>query len=177
MGKHFTLRIPAILLAGLLLALGWTLPFSAQQPLFDEARIADELTRQLQLSPELTTALSDIFKRWRPRIESLSRQMQQQQVGSPQFNELRGQMERERRAMLEEFLPFLQPEQQGRLRNIINTLPPLPGGPPLPSPIQPLKQNLPTSAFSAGERLIPQPANVEPTTSRSRRASTAPSLS
>ena len=184
MGKHFRrwvtlrIRIPALLATGLLLAFGWTFPFAAQQPVIDESRMVAELTRQLQLSPEHATALSDILKRWRPRLETLSQQMQQLPPGSPQFNELRGQFERERRMMLEEFLPFLQPEQQTRLRNAINNLPPLPGVTPPPSSIRPLNPILPNGAFSAGERLIPQPENPDLTNSRSRRASSSlPSLS
>ena len=170
-------RVWVLLAIGLLLALGWTFPFAAQQPLFDEARMVAELTRQLQLSPELATALSDILKRGRPRIESLSQRMQQQQIGSPQFNELRSQLERERRAMLEEFLPFLQPDQQIRLRGVINSLPPLPAASLPPSAIRPLSPNLPSGAWSAGEFLIPQPANIGLPTSRSRRASSnSPSL-
>jgi uncharacterized protein (DUF1800 family) len=180
MGKHYKLRarVLVLLAIGLLLTLGWTFPFAAQQAVFDETRMVAELTRQLQLSPELATALSDILKRGRPRIESLSQQMQQQQPGSPQFNELRGQLERERRAMLEEFLPFLQPDQQIRLRGVINNLPPLPGAPLPPSAIRSLSPDLPGGALSAGERLIPQPANVDLPNSRSRRASSnLPSLS
>src|SRR5437868_2076586 len=72
-------------------------------------------------------------------------------------------------------MPTLRPEQQARLRA---TLAPPNGPPPVGSPIQPLKPNLPTSPLAAGERLIalgvsaPQPASA-----RSRRAAaSAPQL-
>jgi uncharacterized protein (DUF1800 family) len=120
--------------------------------------IAD-LTSQLQLTPEQTDTLGELLKQRRPRFDGLLKQMGAQQPGSPQFNELRGQMDRERRALLEEFLPALKPDQQTRLRGMMASMPPNgPGGQP-PSPIQPIKPVLPPGALSIGERLIPQPTN------------------
>lgn len=173
MGKHFIhcIRIPGLLAAGLLLALGLALPFAAQQQIpFDESRFIGDLTTQLQLLPEQADTLGDLLKQRRPRIDGLLQQIQQQQVGSPQFNELRGQIERERRGLLEEFLPALRPEQQMQLRAAINNLPPLPGGTPPPSAIRPLSPKLPNGPLSVGERLVPLPSNPAATNSRNRLA-------
>ncbi|MDQ3012432.1 MAG: DUF1800 domain-containing protein, partial [Acidobacteriota bacterium] len=171
-------RFSALLIGLLTMATLATLPFYAQQPPpFDEPRMVADLTNQLQLTLEQTATLSGLLKQRRPRFDGLMQQMSAQQPGSPQFNELRGQMERERRAMLEEFLPSLRPEQQIRLRGLIANMPPNgPGGPPPPSAIQPLKPILPPGALSVGERLIPQPSTVVKAATenaRSRRASGA----
>ncbi len=167
MRKMQTLRIhfSGLLVCLLTMATLAALPFSAQPlsgqqaPPFDESRMIADLTNQLQLTPEQADALNGLVKQRRPRIDGLMQQMGAQPPGSPQFNELRGQMERERRALLEEFLPSLRPEQQTRLRGFIANMPPNgPGGPPPASPIQPLKPILPPGALSISERLIPQPS-------------------
>jgi uncharacterized protein (DUF1800 family) len=163
MRKMLTLRVrfSVLLISLLTMATLAALPFSAQQPLppFDESRMIADLTSQLQLTPEQTDTLGELLKQRRPRFDGLLKQMGAQQPGSPQFNELRGQMDRERRALLEEFLPALKPDQQTRLRGMMASMPPNgPGGQP-PSPIQPIKPVLPPGALSIGERLIPQPTN------------------
>lgn len=132
-------------------------PFAAQQIPFDETRIVAEMTDALQLVPEQAAKLNELLQRRRPRIDTLLQQMSQFQPGSSQFNELRGQLERERRAVLEEFLPTLRPEQQTKLRGMIGA-PNAPQAQP-PSPIQSLKPKLPAGALSANERTIPLPAN------------------
>jgi len=154
----FRSRFSALLVILLSAAMLAALPFNAQQPppLFDEARIVADLTNQLQLEPEQASALGSLLKQRRSRVDGLLQQMSQQQPGGPQFNELRGQIDRERRATLEEFLPSLRAEQQTRLRGIMANAPGnAPGNPP-PSPIQPLKPILPPGAFSISERLIPR---------------------
>jgi uncharacterized protein (DUF1800 family) len=172
--KHSTLRARFLFLlsGGLALALVFAIPFAAQQPNpFDLARLAADLTNALQLTPEQTAKLNDLLAARRPRFDQMLRQMSEFPPGSPNFNELRGQIERERRAMLEEFALSLRPEQQTRLRAYLNN------PPPPPSPVAPLKPNLPNGAFAAGERLIGLPETVAAAPARSRRAtSSSPSL-
>lgn len=170
-------RVSALLICLLTMATFAAWPFSAhpllvQQPSpFDEARIVADLTNQLQLTPEQAGALSALLKQKLPRIEGMSQKLQQFPPGSPQFNELRDQMERERRMMLEDFAPSLRPEQQTRLRIMMANMPPIGmGGPPPPSAIQPFKPILPPGALSVGERLIPQPVKAASENARSRRA-------
>ncbi len=146
-------------------------PFFAQQIPFDETRIVAEMTNALQLAPEQTAKLDELLQRRRPRIDGLLRQMQPLQPGSQQHNELKSQLERERRAVLEEFLPTLRPEQQTKLRGMIGAQNP----PPQPaSPIPSIRPNLPAGALSAGERLIALPANSASDNTRTRRVSTVP---
>jgi uncharacterized protein (DUF1800 family) len=160
-------RFLSLLIGGLTLAMIAAFPFAAQQqPPFDPSRMVADLTNALQLAPEQTAKLNDLLDARRPRIDQLLRQMSQSPPGSPDFNQARDQIERERRAVLEEFAPSLRPEQQTRLRGLM-TAPP--GNPP--SPVAPLKPNLPSGAFAAGERLIALPANVATAPTRSRRAS------
>jgi uncharacterized protein (DUF1800 family) len=158
----FGSRFSALLIGLLAVATLAALPFSAQQPPpFDESRMVADLTNHLQLTSEQSDVLSSLLKQRRPRIDGLLQQMAAQQPGSPQFYELRGQMDREQRALLEDFLPTLRPEQQTRLRGLMANMP-LGGlgGPPPPSVIQPLRPALPPGALSIGERLIPQPAGL-----------------
>lgn len=163
------------LVAGLLgVATLAALPFAAQQIPFDETRIVADLATELRLMPEQTANLNELLKRRRPRLDGLLQQMSQFQPGSPQFNEVRGQLDRERRAVLEEFLPSLKPEQQARLRTLMAA--PNPPQPAAASPIQAIKPNLPPGALRASERLIPFPANIPSDNARSRKASALPSL-
>ncbi|MGH9843948.1 MAG: DUF1800 domain-containing protein [Blastocatellia bacterium] len=170
-------RVCFLLAPALVLAAVAALPFAAQQPSrisFDESRLAADLTNALQLQPEQADRLRELLDARRPRIESIQRQISDLQPGSPEFTQLRAQMERERRAVLEDLLPSLRPDQQVRLRGFMGAPPtqPQPGNPP--SPVAPLKPALPNEPFAAGERLIAVP-NVN--LSRSRRASDAlPSL-
>lgn len=150
------------ILIALLLALLFAQPFAAQQKIpFDESRIVADLTRALELQPEQAERLSELLDARRPRIEDIQRQMSQLVPESPEFNTLRGQMERERRAVLEELLPALRPEQQMKLRGMMGNLPaaPNPGRPaPAPvSPVPPLKPSLPAGDWGADEKLIPLP--------------------
>ncbi|MGH9934884.1 MAG: DUF1800 family protein [Blastocatellia bacterium] len=165
---HTTLHIRSLslLVSGLALALVFAIPFAAQQPPpFDESRVIADLTDALHLTPEQTSRLTDLIAKRRPRIDGLTQQMGQFPPGSPNHNELRGQLDRERRLLMEELAPSLRPDQQTRLRGLLGVMP---GAPP-PSAVAPLKPNLPAGAF-ANERLIPLPANVLAPTTRSRRA-------
>src|SRR5262245_37547301 len=163
MSKTLTLRVRflSLLIGGLTLALVFAIPFAAQQPPFDESRIVADVTNALQLTPEQTSILSDLIDKRRPRIEELLRQMGQVPPGSPNHNELRGQLDRERRSALEELGPALRPDQQARLRGFLGAMPGGPGGPGAPprSPVAPLKPNLPVDVFN-NERLIPLPSNA-----------------
>lgn len=177
MSKHSIIfaRFPFLLAGAFALALVFTISFSAQQPPFDEARVIADLTNQLRLTPEQTSTLTDLIGKRRPRIDELLRRMSQQPPGSPEHNEARGQLERERRSLLEEFAPSLRPDQQTRLRGLMNTMPGAPGNPP--SPVAPLKPSLPAGAF-ANERLIPLPLSASNSSTRTRRATAAiPQLS
>ncbi|MFN0086092.1 MAG: DUF1800 family protein [Blastocatellia bacterium] len=155
-------RLCVVVALALLLAHSFALPFAAQQKIpFDESRIVDDLTRALDLQPEQVARLNDLLDARRPRIEAILREMSQLVPESPEFNQLRGQMERERRAMVEELLPALGPEQQARLRGLMGS-PPAMAAPtrpaPMPaSPVQPLKPNLPGGYWGAEEKLIPIP--------------------
>ena len=174
MNKRSTLRVrfPSLLAGGLALALVFAIPFAAQQQApFNESRLIADITNSLQLTPEQTSKLTDLIDKRRPRIDDLLRQMSQFAPGSPNHNELRGQLDRERRSLLEELAPSLKPDQQTRLRALLGPMPgPTPGGPgnPPASAVAPLKPNLPAGAF-ANERLIPLPGNVAATPTRSRR--------
>jgi len=161
-------RFLSLLICGLTLAMTAALPFAAQQqPPFDEARMVADLTNGLQLTPEQADRLKTLIGAHRPRLEQLTRQMGQLPPGSPELNQLRDQLDRERRAMLEGLLPSLGPEQQTRLRGIINN------PQPPPSPIAPVKPKLPDGALAAGERLIALPKNIATPAARTRRASDA----
>lgn len=171
----FRVRLCALVVCLLIVASLSAWPFFAQQNPFDETRIVIEMTNTLQLVPGQTAKLEELLQRRRPRIDGLLRQMNGFQPGSPQFNEVRSQLEGERRAMLEEFLPTLRPEQQVRLREMIGRQ----NGQPQPaSPIPSIRPNLPAGALSANERTIPLPARLvnENTrdNSRERRVSIAP---
>jgi uncharacterized protein (DUF1800 family) len=111
--------------------------------------------------------LTELLRARRPRVEQLVGQMNESAPGSPGFNDARAQLDRERRSMLEELAPSLNPDQQMRLRGLLAATPGAPGNPP--SPVAPLKPNLPAGAF-ASERLIPLPVNFASTSTRSRRA-------
>jgi uncharacterized protein (DUF1800 family) len=173
MRRHLTVRVRflSILMGALAFALAFAIPFAAQQQPFDESRIVSDVTNALQLTPEQAAKLSDLIDKRRPRIEELLRQMSEFPPGSPNQNELRGQLDRERRSALEELAPSLRPDQQTRLRGFLNGMPGGPGAPPR-SPVAPLKPNLPAGAF-VNERLIPLPSYAASATSRTRRA-TAP---
>jgi uncharacterized protein (DUF1800 family) len=163
---RFLALIAGVLFAATLAAL----PFAAQQIPFDESRIVADLTGELKLTPEQVSTLNELLKKRRPRIDALLQQMSQLQPNTPPFNETRGQLERERRAVLEEFLPTLRPEQQPRLRALLGTPTPQPA-----SPIPALRPSLPPGALSANERLIPLPPATDNNT-RSRKAVALPPL-
>ncbi|MFN0112376.1 MAG: DUF1800 family protein, partial [Blastocatellia bacterium] len=165
----------AVLVACILIVVALSAwPFSAQQQQlpFDESRIVADLSRELRLEPEQTVKLSELLQRRRPRIDALLQQMQPLQPGSPQHAELKSQLERERRAVLDEFLPTIRPEQQIRLRGLTGNPPPQPA-----SSISALKPNFPAGAFAANEHLIPLPAISTNENTRSRRAVPPPPLS
>ena len=122
MGMHTTLgvRFMSLLGGGLALALLFAIPFAAQQQApFDESRVIADLTNALQLTSEQTSKLTDLISKRRPRIDDLLRQMSQFAPGSPNHNELRGQLDRERRSLMEELAPSLKPDQQTRLRGLL----------------------------------------------------------
>ncbi len=171
MSKHSTFRL-ALVTAGLFVfALAVAHPFAAQQglPPFDEARIVEDMGRTLQLTPEQVGKLREVIAAHRPRVERLQQEANGLPPGSPRFGELRAQFERERRALLEELLPSLNPEQQGRARGLLAQQQP-PQGPTI-APIRPV---LPSGALAAGERLIAIPAVANAT--RNRRATAPPPL-
>ncbi len=170
MSNYLTARFRYLLLSFGLLALAVALPFAAQQlPPFDEARMVDDVNRNLQLTSEQSTKLRELIAAHRPRVEQLQREASNLPPGSPRLGELRAQFERERRAALNELMPTLNPEQQNRLRGMLAAQPP-----PQGSPIAPLKPVLPTGPLAAGERLIAQPAVAATTsTTRNRRAAAA----
>ena len=172
--KLYRARLLALVAGLLIVAALAALPFAAQQVPFDESRLVADLTFELKLTPEQTATLGELLKKRRSRFDELSQQMSRLQPGSPQFNEVRGQLDRERRSALEEFLPTLRPEQQTRLRTLMAA--PNPPQPPAASPIPPVRPNLPTGALSANERLIPLPANVASDSTRSRKAAALPPL-
>src|SRR5262245_4897888 len=162
----FFSRLFFFLMFAISFAMLGALPFAAQQQTsnpFDEARIVAEMTNALQLQPGQSERLSEIINARRDRIDGILRQMRQLQPGSPEFNQLRGQIDRERRSVLEELLPSLGPEQQAKLRGLINN--PTPPNAPQ-SAIAPIKPSLPEGSFGAGERLISIPSATK---SRSRR--------
>lgn len=177
MNKALVFRIRVLALVSVLLFLAslaaW--PFAAQQNPFDESRIVNDLTAGLQLTAEQADTLTAMFQRQRPRIEAVLQQMNRYQPGSPQFNDFRNQLDREQRAILEDFLSALRPEQQAKLRERIENQ----GKQPVQSrsPIAPLKPNLPSGAFATGERLIPPPAHFADENTRSRRATVPTPLS
>lgn len=160
MSRVSCLRTRFLALVVLLLAVATlaTWPYSAQQNPFDGSRMVADLTTELRLVPEQAAILTELIQRRRPRIDGLLQQMAQVPPGSPQSNELRGQLDRERRALLEEFLPALRPEQQPRLRTLIGTIGAAQAQPP--SAISPLKPNLPAGVWPSNERLIPLPSNL-----------------
>ncbi|HKQ73574.1 MAG TPA: DUF1800 domain-containing protein [Blastocatellia bacterium] len=174
---HTTLRIRfmSLLGGGLALALLFANPFAAQQQApFDESRLIADLTNALQLTSEQTSKLMDLIDKRRPRIDDLTRQMSQFAPGSPNHNELRGQLDRERRSLLEELAPSLNPDQQTRLRGFLGATPGAPGNPPR-SVLAPLKPSLPAGAFT-DERLIPLPANISAPTRSRRTTASIPQL-
>jgi len=158
--RRFLALVVMLLVAAALAA--W--PFAAQQVPFDESRIVSDLTTELKLSPEQAAIFAETLQRRRPRIDGLLQQMSQFPPGTPQHNEMRGQLERERRTVLEEFLPTLRPEQQTRLRGIIGAI----GTPQPASSLAPLKPTL-LPGVVTGERLIPLPANSTSENTRSRK--------
>jgi uncharacterized protein (DUF1800 family) len=181
MNKRSTLRIRllSLLAGGIALALLFAIPFAAQQqPPFDESRMIADMTSALQLTPEQTSKLTDLISKRRPRIDDLLRQMSQFAPNSPNHNELRGQLDRERRSLMEDLAPSLKPDQQARLRSLLGAMPgataAAPGTPPR-SAVAPLKPDLPAGAF-ANERLIPLPANTSAPTRSRRSANSIPQL-
>ena len=156
------IRFAAFAVFVLLLAHLFALPYAAQQKIpFDEARIVADLTRALDLRPEQAAKLTELLDARRPRIEEIQGRMARLVPESPEFNQLRGQMERERRAVLEAFLPTLPADQQARLWALMGPAPamPLPAATPPPpvSPIAPLKAALPEGYWGAQEKRIPLP--------------------
>src|SRR5262249_20506984 len=89
---HSTLRVRFLflLIGGLALALVFAIPFAAQQPPFDAARIIANTTNALQLTPEQTSKLTDLINKRRPRIDGLLQKMSQFPPHRPVCNELRG---------------------------------------------------------------------------------------
>src|SRR5262245_3915655 len=185
MSMHPTLRIRflSILGGGLALALLFAIPFAAQQQApFDETRVIADVTNALQLTPEQTSKLMDLIDKRRPRIDDLKRQMSQFAPGSPNHNELRGQLDREKRSLLEELAPSLKADQQTRLRGLLAAMqgatPGAPGatpGAPPRSAVPQLRPDLPAGAF-ANERLIPLPTNIQATTRGRRTTIPVPQL-
>lgn len=173
MSKHPTFRLTLFSLGLFAFALVVAQPFSAQQglPPFDEARLVEDMSRTLQLAPEQVSKLREIIAAHRPRIERLQQEAMGLQPNSPRVGELRAQFERERRAVLQELLPSLNPEQQGRVRGLL-AQPQLPSGPTI-APVRPI---LPSGALAAGERLIALPALTHSQTGRTRRATAPPPL-
>ena len=176
--SHLPVRFLALIAALLTVATLAAWPYSAQQIPFDESRMVADLTTELWLAPEQAAILAELIERRRPRIDGLLQQMAQVRSGTPQSNELRNQLDRERRALLEEFLPTLRPEQQPRLRTLIGTI-----GAPQPQPpsaISPLKPSLPAGVWAASERLIPLPSNLAGNyaseNTRSRKATVPPPI-
>lgn len=125
---------------------------------FDESQIVSDLSDALQLSPEQASVLTHLLKRRKPKIEGLIQQLNQQQTGSPQFNQLREQVEREHKAALEEFLPYLKSDQQTRLRGLLSGVPV--NSPLQASSIRPLMPNFPNGYLSSRLKLIELPGNA-----------------
>jgi uncharacterized protein (DUF1800 family) len=173
MSKRPTFRLSLLFLGLFACALVVTQPFTAQQvlPPFDEARLVEDMSRTLQLAPEQVSKLREIIATHRPRVQQLQQEASGLQPGNPRAGELRAQFERERRAVLQELLPALNPEQQGRVRGLL-AQPQLPQGPTI-TPVRPV---LPSGALAAGERLIALPALTQSQTGRTRRATALPPL-
>src|SRR5262249_2729458 len=96
MSKRSTLRIRflSLVVGRFALAVGIGIPFEAQQrPVFDESRVIAEMTAALRLTPEQTSRLADLIDKRRPHIDDLLRRMSQFAPGSPNHNELRGQID------------------------------------------------------------------------------------
>jgi uncharacterized protein (DUF1800 family) len=177
MSKRLTLRVRflSLLIGGLTVALIITIPFAAQQPPFTVERMVSNMTSALQLTTEQTERLTELMNKRRPRIDGLLQKMSQFPPDSPTYNELRGQIDGERRSALEELALSLRPDQQARLRNLMAPPPGPPGNPPR-SAVATLKPNLPSGAFT-DERLIPLPSTASAPSTRSRRAAApAPQL-
>ena len=173
MSKYPTFRLALMTLGLCAFALGLARPFAAQQglPPFDEARVVAELSRALQLAPEQVSQLRRAIEALRPRLERIEQAASSLPPGSPRLGELRAQLERERRALLEGLLPALNPEQQGRLRGMLAQQPTPPG-----SALAPVRPVLPTGALAAGERLIALPLISSAHAGRARRAAAPPPL-
>jgi uncharacterized protein (DUF1800 family) len=160
-------------LAGLALPLIFVMPFAAQQaqPPFDEAQLLTALTTQLQLSPEQSARLREFLAPRRRQLEQLHEQVRGLPGNGANPNELRAGYERFRRAVLEELLPALAPEQQARARAMLTAPPGAPA-----SPVAPLRPNLPDAPLAGGERLIALPVSAPAAAARSRRAAAPPAL-
>lgn len=170
-------RVSLWLIPALLLAIATAPSRSAQQPapiVYDEARIVADLTGALQLQPEQVTQLRGLLSGRRLRMEALQKQARELPANSPELALLRSQFERERRTVMEEFLPALRSEQQAVLRAMMARQPQQAQqqAPPRQinqaSPVAPIKPNLPAGPIAVSDRLIPLPRVSE---SRSRRAS------
>ncbi|MFN7948871.1 MAG: DUF1800 family protein [Blastocatellia bacterium] len=141
-------RLPLMFLVLLPAALLLTGSLTAQQPPpFDEAQIVANMTRELQLDAAQAERLREIMAAHRPQFERLQQQARGIPGNGAKPEEVRAAFERERRAVADELLPALRPEQQARLRTLMN-----PPGPPA-SMIAPLKPRLPEGPL-AGEKLI-----------------------
>jgi len=171
MTKHPTLGLRRLLfiLAGLTMTLAVAFPFAAQQglPPFDEAQMVADLTGQLQLNQEQAERLREVVAAHRPKFERLLDQARGIPGNKANPNELRTAYDRERRAMAEELMPALAPEQQARLRYILAATMLTPPG----SPIAPLKPKLSDTPLAASEHLISLAATATRPQTRSRRAS------
>ena len=174
MKTHRAFRLALVslgLFACLLIA---ALPFAAQQglPPFDEARIVEDVSRALQLTPEQVSRLRELIAAQRPRVEALQREARDLPPGSPRLGELRAQVERARRTVLEQLMPALTPEQQTRARGLLAQPP---QGPPQGPTIAPIRPILPEGALAAGEHLIAAPVAAPVNATRNRRP-VAPAL-
>jgi uncharacterized protein (DUF1800 family) len=178
MSKHPTFRLTFVFLGLFALALVVAQLLTSQiataqqgLPPFDEARLVDEMSRTLQLAPEQVSKLREVIAAHRPRIQQLQQEASGLPSGSPRTSELRAQFERERRAVLQELLPALNPEQQSRMRSLLAQLQ-VPQG----SAIAPIKPMLPSGILAAGERLIALPTVINTNATRTRRATAPPPL-
>lgn len=120
----------------------------------DERRFITEITSALQLKADQVEELRDLLDERRQRLDSLEDRINQLDLGAPESVQLKTQLDRERRAALEQLLPALSVEQQTKLRAMLN--PPAAANAP-PSTVAAIKPVLPDGPLSAKERLIDLP--------------------
>jgi uncharacterized protein (DUF1800 family) len=137
---------------------------------YDEARIVADLTGALQLQPEQVAQLRGLLSGRRLQMEALQKQARELPPNSPELAQARAQFERARRAIMEEFMPSLRPEQQAVLGAMLARQPQQQTATRQinqASPVAPLKPKLHEGPIAGSDRLIPLPRVSE---SRSRRA-------